>query len=130
MISADGSILISGISNTHDASLKTRAIEANHIEEKGGDLSLTEAGTEAGPKAVPDDPDDLVDPDVPDDLVDPDVPDDREGKKSGGKKVINPAADQANVNYQAGTPKNVFTFLSKVYVFIYLFPSLSNLCSF
>ncbi len=116
MITADAAILISGISNTHDASRKTIAIEANHIEVKGGDLSVTEAGTEAGPKAVPDDPDDivdpdgLVDPDVPDDLVDPDVPDDREGKKSGGRKTINPA-DQANVNYQAGTPKIFVCFL-------------------
>ncbi len=104
------------------------------MEVKAGDLSLTEAGVEAGPKGVPDDPDD---PNVPGDLVDPDVPgdpdvrDDREGKKSCGRKVINPAADQANVNYQAGTPKHFFiSFKSYLYVFISPFLSLSSLCSF
>ncbi len=109
MITADGSIVISGISNTHDTAFKTKAVEANHIEVKAGDPSVTEAVVEAGTKAVPDDLDDPDVLDVPDDLVDPDVPDDREGKKSGGRKAINPA-DQANVNYQAGTPK-IFFFL-------------------
>ncbi len=104
MITAEASVLISGTSKTHDTAFKTIATEANHKEVKGGDLSLTEAGTEAGSKAVPDVPDD---PDFPDDPDDPDVPDDREGKKSGGRKAINPA-DQANVNYQAGTPKTFF----------------------
>jgi hypothetical protein len=134
LITAEASILISGISNTHGTAFKTLATETNRIKVKAGDLSLTEAGTEAGPKGVPDDPDD---PNVPGDLVDPDVPgdpdvrDDREGKKSCGRKVINPAADQANVNYQAGTPKHFFiSFKSYLYVFISPFLSLSSLCSF
>jgi hypothetical protein len=104
VITAEASVLISGISDTH-VSLKTIATEANRIKVKAGDLSLTEAGVEAGPNGVPDDPDD---PNVPDDLVDAEVPDDRERKKSVGRKAINPAADQANVNYQAGTPKTFF----------------------
>jgi hypothetical protein len=109
VITAEASILISGISDTH-VSLKTIASKANHIDEKAGDLSVTEAGVVAGQKAVPDDPDDLVDPD------DPDVPDDREGKKSGGRKAINPA-DQANVNYQAGTLKTFFFFKPPFLIF-------------
>ncbi len=122
LITAEASILISGISNTHDTAFKTKAIEANHKDVKAGDLSVTEAGVIAGLNGVPDDPD------VPDDLVDPDVTDDREGKKSVGRKAINPA-DQANVNYQAGTP-TTFSFSFESFVFISPSPSLSDICSF